>query len=57
MAFWNHQVRRFIQTTAARQSGAHGSSEGIIFIHFLHRNFQILELILLTKSSSQSRVM
>lgn len=28
-AFWNHTIRRFIQTTAARRSAAaHGSSEG-----------------------------
>lgn len=28
-SFWNHTIRRFIQTTAARRSAAdHGSSEG-----------------------------
>lgn len=35
MSFWNFHVRRFIQTTAARQSAAeHGSSEGIKFAKF-----------------------
>lgn len=29
-SIWNHTIRRYIQTTAARRSAAdHGSSEGI----------------------------
>lgn len=40
--FWNHTIRRYIQTTAARRSAAeHGSSEG----KFDNSNINAIDLL------------